>query len=76
LRKEPEQRGRSINLALSVRGIATLKQVEVFDRIASQLLPMKARMLHLANGKSESVPYGTFGEVHASLCHLVKCLFR
>lgn len=63
LRKEPTLKGRSINLALSVRGMAALEEAGVLDIVKSELIiPMAGRMLHHANGKEELVPYGDFGE--------------
>ena len=54
-------RGRSINLALSDRGIAALKSVmgpEKFESIIRKsIVPMYGRMLHRADGKLEMVPY-------------------
>jgi kynurenine 3-monooxygenase len=38
--------GRSINLALSTRGIHALKDVGVYDRIMKIAIPMKGRMIH------------------------------
>ena len=49
--------GRSINLALSYRGIKALKSADIFDQIESQLIPMKGRMVHLLNGEVNFQPY-------------------
>jgi kynurenine 3-monooxygenase len=46
LRTNPELSGRSINLALSRRGIKALKEVGVFEEVENILLPMKGRMMH------------------------------
>ena len=46
--------GKSINLALSYRGIEALKAANVFDNIKPLMIPMKGRMLHLSNGKIQS----------------------
>ena len=49
-RKESLSAGRSINLALSHRGIVALKLANVFDQIKPHLIPMKGRMIHRENG--------------------------
>lgn len=50
--------GRSINLALSSRGIHALKIAGLFERVEELLIPMKGRMLHFQNGTEEFSPYG------------------
>jgi kynurenine 3-monooxygenase len=50
--------GRSINLALSSRGIAALTKAGLMAQVKKLLIPMKGRMLHLADGKTEFMPYG------------------
>ena len=49
--------GRSINLALSHRGIKALKSANIFDQIKPQLIPMRGRMIHLLNGDIKFQPY-------------------
>lgn len=63
LRTAPEQRGRSINLALSCRGLAALEAIGLKEKVEKMLVPMRGRMLHSHDGKREPVPYGDFGEV-------------
>lgn len=56
---------RSINLALSDRGIRALQAVDaaMAQRVVSHVIPMKGRMIHDASGtKQESQLYGLFGE--------------
>ena len=48
--------GRSINLALSHRGIKALRSADIFDKIEPLLIPMKGRMVHLLNGNKEFQP--------------------
>ena len=62
LRRAPTQRGRSINLALSVRGLAALEAVGLKEAVQPLILPMSGRMLHKTDGALERVPYGVFGE--------------
>ena len=60
-RSDPRQgslsAGRSINLALSHRGIKALKLANVFEQIAPHLIPMKGRMIHRENGELDFQPY-------------------
>lgn len=55
---------RSINLAVSDRGIQALRYVdeEMAERILKQVIPMKGRMIHDLQGNQESQIYGLFGE--------------
>ncbi|KAG2736360.1 hypothetical protein G9P44_000450 [Scheffersomyces stipitis] len=60
-----ERNLRSINLAVSNRGIRALKYVDdaMADRILEHIIPMKGRMIHDTTGtKQESQLYGLFGE--------------
>ena len=50
--------GRSINLALSVRGINALKEVGLFDKIAPYIIPMNGRNIHDLDGSEHLQPYG------------------
>ncbi|WP_194849951.1 FAD-dependent oxidoreductase [Nonlabens antarcticus] len=56
LEKRPDMRdkiidaGRSINLALSDRGLNALKMVGLGDKVKELCIPMKARMIHPKNG--------------------------
>jgi kynurenine 3-monooxygenase len=43
--------GRSINLALSCRGITALKRVGLADRVLSTVIPMRGRMMHSTSGE-------------------------
>ncbi|XP_031570414.1 kynurenine 3-monooxygenase-like [Actinia tenebrosa] len=61
-RKDPRSQefvqGRSINLALSVRGIESLKAVGAHGPMVEGGIPMYARMIHPRNGKKYAIPYG------------------
>lgn len=65
-RKDPRKagatEGRSINLALSHRGIRPLKIAGVYDTIAPYLIPMKGRMMHDKVGNLTFQPYGKDGQ--------------
>lgn len=54
--------GRSINLALSVRGMHALKEIGVLDEVMTQAVPMPGRMIHAIDGTQIFQPYGTHGE--------------
>ena len=65
-RKDPRKseiaEGRSINLALSHRGIRPLKLAGVYETIAPYLIPMKGRMMHNQAGELTFQPYGKEGQ--------------
>ena len=50
--------GRSINLALSSRGIHALEQAGLIDDVRKLLIPMRGRALHLSGGGEEFSSYG------------------
>jgi kynurenine 3-monooxygenase len=50
--------GRSINLALSTRGIHALQQAGIWEQMRSIIIPMKGRMMHLISGELTFQPYG------------------
>ena len=58
MRKESISAGRSINLALSIRGNHALKEVGLYDKIKPNTIPMKGRMIHDLNGNTHLQPYG------------------
>ncbi|CAG8447458.1 10990_t:CDS:2 [Ambispora leptoticha] len=70
LRKDPRLEDktslsqRSINLALSARGISALKNAgsNLDEVVLSQVAPMKGRMIHRRKGGLLSQLYGVFGE--------------
>jgi kynurenine 3-monooxygenase len=55
--------GRSINLALSHRGLCALEEVGLADEILKLTLPMRGRMIHSTTGELAFQPYG-IGEAH------------
>ncbi len=50
--------GRSINLALSARGIHALKQAGLWDEMRKIIVPMRGRMMHSVSGELTFQPYG------------------
>lgn len=49
--------GRSINLALSTRGIYALEQLGIAGRVLEEAIPMRGRMIHEKSGPLHFVPY-------------------
>lgn len=63
MRKETVAAGRSINLALSSRGIAALREVGMDDYMLAEAVPMYGRMIHSVSGETKFLPYsGRKGE--------------
>ena len=49
--------GRSINLALSTRGIHALEQLGIADEVLKHAIPMRGRMIHDKSGELHFSPY-------------------
>jgi kynurenine 3-monooxygenase len=49
--------GRSINLALSTRGIHALEQLGIADEVVKHAIPMRGRMIHDKSGDLHFAPY-------------------
>ncbi|MCA9244318.1 MAG: FAD-dependent monooxygenase [Phycisphaerales bacterium] len=49
--------GRSINLALSMRGITALREVGLADEVLKHAIPMRGRMIHSPTGQTVFQPY-------------------
>ena len=58
MRKVRISAGRSINLALSTRGIHGLAQAGLWDSMRNIIIPMKGRMMHSVNGDLTFQRYG------------------
>lgn len=54
--------GRSINLALSDRGLAALEKVGIAEEIKKIAIPMLGRQIHNADGSQAFQPYGAEGQ--------------
>jgi kynurenine 3-monooxygenase len=50
--------GRSINLAVSTRGIHALREAGLWDHMIRIIIPMKGRMMHSLAGELTFQPYG------------------
>ena len=63
MRREAVAAGRSINLALSDRGIAALREVGMDEYMLAEAIPMYGRMIHSVYGETKLLPYsGRQGE--------------
>ena len=62
MRKEEMSAGRSINLALSDRGIKALMEVGIIDDIRKICIPMHGRYIHNPDGSYNAQPYGKQGQ--------------
>jgi kynurenine 3-monooxygenase len=58
MRKAKVEAGRSINLALTSRGLKALTEVGLADEALKLAIPARGRMLHDAEGNTTFVPYG------------------
>ena len=62
MRDDPRERGlargRSINLALSHRGIEALRAVGLAEEVLRTAVPMRGRMIHSPAGQCAFQPYG------------------
>ena len=58
MRRTALSAGRSINLALSTRGIHALSEVGLWDRMREIIIPMKGRMMHSPSSELTFQPYG------------------
>jgi kynurenine 3-monooxygenase len=58
MRKAGFTGGRSINLAVSTRGIHALQQAGVWERMRRIIVPMKGRMMHSVKEELTFQPYG------------------
>lgn len=62
IRRASHKGGRSINLALSDRGLKALEQVGLKKLIEKNVIPMKGRMVHDLHGCTRFLPYGKEGQ--------------
>ena len=63
MRRADVAAGRSINLALSDRGIAALREVGMDEYMLAEAIPMHGRMIHSISGETKLLPYsGRKGE--------------
>src|SRR5579885_13383 len=58
LRRETVDGHRSINLAVSTRGLHALAAVGLKEKVLAQAIPMRGRMVHPIDGPEGLQPYG------------------
>lgn len=58
MRKTAIVAGRSINLAISARGINALEKLGLADKMLTKAVPMRGRMIHSESGDLNFQPYG------------------
>jgi kynurenine 3-monooxygenase len=56
------ERGRSINLALSERGLDALRRIDLEKQVLVEALPMRGRMIHPLRGELDFQPYSLDGD--------------
>jgi kynurenine 3-monooxygenase len=56
------ERGRSINLAISERGLNALRKIGLVDEVMADALPMKGRMIHPVSGPLDFQQYSVSGD--------------
>ena len=59
LRVRDVDQGRSINLAISTRGLAALDSIGLADVVRDMAVPMAGRLMHDQTGELTHQPYGT-----------------
>jgi kynurenine 3-monooxygenase len=62
MRKDGYAGGRSINLALSNRGIRALEEIGLSEKLKQIAIPMHGRMMHDVHGNLSYQPYGKEGQ--------------
>lgn len=62
MRKNRISAGKSINLALSARGLHALEKVGLRDAMLTHAIPMNGRMMHDVQGNQKYQPYGKDGQ--------------
>jgi kynurenine 3-monooxygenase len=67
MRRADISAGRSINLALSARGLKALERVGLAESIKSLAIPMEGRMIHSMDSELEFQPYGKAGQAILSV---------
>ncbi|MFU8873555.1 FAD-dependent oxidoreductase [Micromonospora sp. SL4-19] len=56
------ERGRSINLALSERGLDALRRIGLDEQVMADALPMRGRMIHPVEGEPQFQSYSVSGD--------------
>ncbi len=61
-REGQAERGRSINLAISERGLDALRRIGLAEQVMADALPMRGRMIHPVDGPLDFQPYSATGD--------------
>jgi kynurenine 3-monooxygenase len=69
IRIERTDRGRSINLALSCRGLTGLARIGMLDEVKKIMVPMRARAIHQNNGEIKLQAFGRHPEEYINAIH-------
>ena len=62
-RRADAERGRSINLAISARGLDALDRMGLREQVMAEALPMRGRMIHDEDGGTQFSPYSAAGDL-------------
>lgn len=76
MRRHEVPRGRSINLAMSTRGLHALEGVGLRDDVLRIAIPMQGRMIHALDGTQTLQPYSIHPDEHINSVsrHALNCL--
>ncbi|HEY9519168.1 MAG TPA: NAD(P)/FAD-dependent oxidoreductase [Gemmatimonadales bacterium] len=69
-RSGPVEAGRSINLAISTRGLHALEEIGLREQVLGMAIPLHGRMIHPVRGPLAFQPYGTHGQAINSVSRL------
>nr|HAT8713449.1 NAD(P)-binding protein [Legionella jordanis] len=69
IRVEKIDRGRSINLALSCRGLTSLTKAGLLDQVKQIMVPMRARAIHQSDGKIKFQAFGRHPDEYINAIH-------
>lgn len=69
-RSGPVEAGRSINLAISTRGLHALEEIGLREQVLGMAIPLRGRMIHPVRGPLVFQPYGTHGQAINSVSRL------
>ncbi|HJQ68348.1 MAG TPA: NAD(P)/FAD-dependent oxidoreductase [Blastocatellia bacterium] len=58
MRREPIEKGKSINMTLAARGLKALEEVGLLDEVMRLTMPLKGRIVHELSNEVNYQPYG------------------
>lgn len=68
MRREPVERGRSINMTIATRGLRALEEVGLLDTVMQMTIPLRGRLVHSPN---EMVTFHPYGKNDCEVIHAV-----